>query len=758
MSPRRVRQSRQSREIRPRKAAATIVYVHGIGRQLPAHVLKRQWDVALCGRDMGDRTRMAYWADILHPEALRTEDQEGPATPGATRPARRDAERARFAAALRAEFEAAEQAAAPGTVRAQRSGGRRASGYGPRILPAPLRRAFTRWVTQLFIRDTYQYFYDLAQQRAIRDRLATVLGSLPAPVIVVAHSQGAIIAYDVLHELGRQSPGRGLITLGAPLGIAEVQDHIRRPLAVPPGIAAWHNFADRADLVALDATLGDEFRPPGFIQDIAVDNSGWQPPHGYNPHSATGYLSTRPVRETLRAYLGAGTVHAIGRAIVARDLASELAGPARRIKVLIELIQPDLQPSRGPAAAAGGGGREATAPTLPEKVTQLARELEHLTGGDPAAQIDPLRHFVAAQMTAAEINRLAVRHEQLHIHRIWRNSRKHALITASAARLQIDASRRTYQATGRGIEWAVLDTGVRPDHPHFARYGNIIAHWDCTQRGQPVRNKGLDDDGHGTHVAGIIAGEGSPPGAEPAHCGMAPEAGLHVYKVLRNGEGDDSWIIKALDHVAQVNESAGRLIIQGVNLSLGGPFDAETYACGHSPLCKELRRLWQQGVLVCVAAGNEGLVTVTTSGGNLDVNLDLSIGDPANLEECIAVGSVHRDEPARYGVSYFSSRGPTADGRSKPDIVAPGERIFSCNAFFDAARSAKEPYVEMSGTSMACPHVSGLLAAFLSVRTDYLRRPEEVKRLLLAHCTDLKRDRYHQGAGMPNLVKMLAAT
>ncbi len=690
---------------------ATIVYVHGIGRQLPARVLKRQWDHVLFGRDMGDRTRMAYWADVLHPEVLSAEE-----------------------AALGAR------------------------GYGARILPAPIRGAFTRWVTRVFMRDAYDYFYDPDRRRAIRERLGTILRSVPAPVIVVAHSQGAVIAHDVLHELGRRSPARGLITLGAPLGLAEVQDHLRRPLTVPPGIAAWRNYADRADIVALDATLGDEFRPRGFVQDVAVDTSAWQTPPGYNPHAAAGYLATAQVRETLRAWLGPAGVHALGRATVARDLAAELAGPERRIKVLIELIQPDRAAAgRAGRAAAGSAAPAGVRPTLAQKTARLTRELERLTGGDPAANIDPLRHFVAAELTAQEINRLATLHARLHIHRIWRNTRKHALIAASLGRLRIDAARRTYQASGRGIDWAVLDTGVRADHPHFARHANIVAHWDCTQRGRPVQDQGFDDNGHGTHVAGIIAGEWGPPEGPDRYCGMAPEAHLHVYKVLRDGEGDDSWIIKALDHVAQMNESAGRLAIHGINLSLGGPFDAENYACGHSPLCKELRRLWQQGVLVCVAAGNEGLVTVTTAGGDLDVNLDLSIGDPANLEECIAVGSVHRDEPERYGVSYFSSRGPTADGRPKPDVVAPGERIVSCDAYFDAGGKPRDPYVEMSGTSMACPHVSGLLAAFLSVRGEYRQRPDEVKRLLLAQCTDLGRDRYHQGAGLPDLVKMLAA-
>ena len=143
------------------------------------------------------------------------------------------------------------------------------------------------------------------------------------------------------------------------------------------------------------------------------------------------------------------------------------------------------------------------------------------------------------------------------------------------------------------------------------------------------------------------------------------------------GTGQDSYIIKALDKIAEINNSSSQLVIHGVNLSLGGSFDPSVYGCGHTPLCQELRRLWRQGVLVCLAAGNEGYAILRSETGLVPTNIDLSIGDPANLDEAVAIGSVHKTNPHTYGISYFSSRGPTADGRRKPDVVAPGESVLS---------------------------------------------------------------------------------
>ena len=156
-----------------------------------------------------------------------------------------------------------------------------------------------------------------------------------------------------------------------------------------------------------------------------------------------------------------------------------------------------------------------------------------------------------------------------------------------------------------------------------------------------------------------------------------------------------------------------------------------------------------------MAAGNTGYgYNKTEFEGPVAAGLDLTINDPGNAELAITVGSTHRDMPHTYGVSYFSSKGPTGDGRAKPDLVAPGEHILSCAAgsFRDIAAAKPDvpdpvDYVEDSGTSMAAPHVSGAIAAFLSIRREFIGQPEEIKRIFTSTATDLSRVRDFQGPG-----------
>jgi subtilisin family serine protease len=143
------------------------------------------------------------------------------------------------------------------------------------------------------------------------------------------------------------------------------------------------------------------------------------------------------------------------------------------------------------------------------------------------------------------------------------------------------------------------------------------------------------------------------------------------------------------------------------------------------------------------------------------VGLSNTINDPGNAALAITVGSTHRDAPHTFGVSYFSSKGPTGDGRLKPDLVAPGERITSCASTARCAQlgipSAPNVamYVDDSGTSMAAPHVSGAIAAFLSIRREFIQRPEDVKRMFLDTATTLGRERYFEGHGLVDLMRAI---
>lgn len=376
----------------------------------------------------------------------------------------------------------------------------------------------------------------------------------------------------------------------------------------------------------------------------------------------------------------------------------------------------------------------------------------------------------------------------LTIRRIWLDFPISGLIDVSVSTVKADAARRSYLAEGKGVVWAVIDSGIDGKHRHFNTLNNLtlelpLRHRDFTM--PPALEAPLVDGfGHGTHVAGIIAGSCAEDSNDPTTqliarrttlgpmgrietfedhpaqiTGMAPSCKLVSMKVLGNdGKGGISNVLAALDQIQEWNDYGRNLKIHGVNLSVGYEFDPSWFACGQTPVCVEVNRLVRSGVVVVIAAGNTGYGALAAKERPTGAGMTVTINDPGNADLAITVGSTHRDEPHTYGVSYFSSKGPTGDGRMKPDLVAPGERILSCcSGSSKAAWGMPNVFFELSGTSMAAPHVSGVIAAFLSIRREYKGNPDKIKDLFLSTATDLGRNPYFQGRGLIDLMRAIQA-
>ncbi|GIH24994.1 peptidase S8 [Acrocarpospora phusangensis] len=421
-------------------------------------------------------------------------------------------------------------------------------------------------------------------------------------------------------------------------------------------------------------------------------------------------------------------------------------------------------------------------------------------------QARPVGSYLAVALTADEIRELVDRDmatgrnaaqpglalpgaPRWSIHRLWPNFEVSALTHRSVITTKCAAAHRTFEASGEDIVWAVLDSGIAP-HPHFDLHRNLTELPGVRHRsfvpGKTHAEALLDEYGHGTHVAGILAGESVGDHTKPlvaaawfqdersavsgqldvrrleveSFRGMAPRCRLLSCKVLRDdGTGDVTAVLQALQYISDLNAGGRDLKVHGVNLSVGYPFDPSWFGAGLSPVCREVDLLVRSGVVVVVAAGNTGYgFAQDTRSRAVRLGLDMTINDPGNSDLAITVGSTSC-RPHVSGVSYFSSKGPTGDGRPKPDLVAPGERIVSAGAGALLRRATgtvpDAMFVEDSGTSMAAPHVSGVIAGFLSVHREFIGRPREVKETLMRSAIDLGRDRSFQGAGLVDAMRAI---
>jgi subtilisin family serine protease len=268
--------------------------------------------------------------------------------------------------------------------------------------------------------------------------------------------------------------------------------------------------------------------------------------------------------------------------------------------------------------------------------------------------------------------------------------------------------------------------------------------WGLVEKLIEINPESTPTGGHGTHVAGIIGANGGD--KKQFADGMCPDIKLYDFRVIGNSIEDTEFaIIAALQFIRYLNERHDFISIHGANLSLSIPHDVRNFACGQTPVCNECQRLVDRGVVVVAAAGNFGYHNYETKEGYYEGYTAFSITDPGNTDGVITVGATHRYRPHTYGVSFFSSRGPTGDGRLKPDLVAPGERIQSSLPDND--------WGELDGTSMAAPHVSGAAAMLMARYTEFIGQPHRIKNILCESATDLNRERSFQGYGMLDVLR-----
>ena len=275
---------------------------------------------------------------------------------------------------------------------------------------------------------------------------------------------------------------------------------------------------------------------------------------------------------------------------------------------------------------------------------------------------------------------------------------------------------------GEGVTVAVIDTGVAPHEDLTKPINRIIGFKDIINN----KENPYDDNGHGTHVSGIIAGNGL--SSKGKYVGVAPKANILGVKALdENGSGNTSDIIAAISYIV---ENRDKYNIRVINLSLGTPANS---TCYRDPLCKAVDMAVKAGITVVTAAGNSGPEEGT-------------IMSPGISDNVITVGAV--DDKRTIDISDdeiapFSSRGPTLEGLIKPDIVAPGVNIRSIS------NTKLNGYSSLSGTSMSTPLVSGSVALLLN--KDNNLSPKEIKEKLISACVDLKDSEKNQGAGMLDL-------
>jgi serine protease AprX len=367
----------------------------------------------------------------------------------------------------------------------------------------------------------------------------------------------------------------------------------------------------------------------------------------------------------------------------------------------------------------------------------------------------------SARVPAAQIELLA---DDPEVERISYDTPVQAHLDVATRAIRADLARVEHAGlTGKGVGIAMIDTGVMT-HADFQRPKGQAQVLEVEVVG---REPGLMDYyGHGTHVAGILVGSGAASSDKLSFRtfrGMAPEAQLISIRALQpDGSGNTSDVIAAIDWAIRFK---GTYNIRVVNLSLGHPV-YESYTV--DPLCRAVRAASDAGLLVVVAAGNDGGV-----GSGFG-----TISSPGNEPTAVTVGAMDDSNSAAIEddlLAWYSSKGPTLiDHLVKPDLVAPGTWIVSTRApesyldtqyhdlalqfgdyKTDPANALRDgDYYTLAGTSMAAPFVAGTAA--LMIQREPLISPATVKARLMRSAVKDENLVFETGAGYLDVVAALA--
>jgi serine protease AprX len=262
-------------------------------------------------------------------------------------------------------------------------------------------------------------------------------------------------------------------------------------------------------------------------------------------------------------------------------------------------------------------------------------------------------------------------------------------------------AREDFDVDGTGVVFCVVDTGVDAGHEQLDG-GKVVA-WKDVINGRATP---YDDQGHGTHVAATLGGDGVGGPNAALYRGVAPGVGIAAAKVLNSaGSGTASQIIQGIDWCISQE-------VDGISMSIG----TATGSDGNDALSLAVdRAVLDHGIVSVIAAGNSGDGSAT-------------VGSPGAARAAITVGAAAKVADG-LRLAGFSSRGPTLDGRAKPDVVAPGVAIVSASA------NTSSGYAGASGTSMATPFTAGVVALMLDCNGGLV--PSAIKSTLGATAADL---------------------